>query len=73
MPSNISDIGNESNLRITAENIGTIGSYEYGSSTAARNTQISGAEILSYAEPGSIEFRPLVYLSLDVKFQDKNH
>ena len=61
MPSNISDIGNESNLRITAENIGTIGSYEYGSSTAARNTQISGAEILSYAEPGSIEFRPLVF------------
>ena len=59
--SNNADIVNESNLRFTAENIGTIGTYGYDSSREGMNARVSGTEILSYAESGSSEFRPLVF------------
>ena len=60
--SDISDI-DESELTIIAENIGTIGSYGYSnsSSAASKNFRDIGLEILSYAEPGSNEFKPIVF------------
>ena len=52
-----------SGLIITNDNIGTISSYGYGTSgsVAGLNSRSSGMEILSYAEPGSNEFKPIVF------------
>ena len=60
-----SDVSNieESGLIITVDNIGTISSYEYGNPEfiASKNSRRVDMEILSYSEPGSNEFKPIIF------------
>lgn len=57
-----SDI-DDSGLSITADKIGTIGTFGYGAgaTVAGLNTRSNEMDILSYAERGSNEFKPIVF------------